>query len=67
MPKKFGGIGILNLKKFALSLRMRWLWSEWSEDLKSWVGHGTPCNAHDKELFGKATIVTIGNRENASF
>jgi hypothetical protein len=66
-PKKFGGLGILNLKKFASALRMRWLWSKWSEDPKPWVGLGTPCNAHDKELFGKATIVTIGNGEKASF
>ena len=25
-PKEYGGLGILNLKKFASALRMRWLW-----------------------------------------
>ena len=66
-PKKHGGLGILNLKKFASALRMRWLWNEWSEDPKPWVGLGTPCNTNDKELFAAATKVTIGNGEKALF
>jgi hypothetical protein len=66
-PKKFGGLGILNLSKFASALRVRWLWNEWDEESKPWVGLGNPCNAHDRELFAAATNVTIGNGKRALF
>jgi mannosylglycoprotein endo-beta-mannosidase len=66
-PKEFGGLGILNLKKFASALRMRWLWYEWKEESKPWVGLGNPCTPHDKELFSAATKVTIGSGKKAIF
>ena len=34
---------------------MRWLWNEWNENPKSWVGLGNPCTLHDTELFATAT------------
>ena len=66
-PKDLGGLGILNLKKFASALRLRWLWLDWSEDPKPWKDLGTPCTASDRELFAAATTVTIGNGEKAIF
>ena len=66
-PKLYGGLGILNLPKFASTLRLRWLWQKWSNEPKPWLNLGGPCNHHDHELFVTTTIVTIGNREKASF
>jgi hypothetical protein len=56
-PKDCGGLGILNLVKFALALRIRWLWHEWDEDPKTWVGLVNTCNALDGDLFAAATKV----------
>jgi hypothetical protein len=48
-PKEYGGLGILNLKKFASALRLTWLWNEWVNESKPWVGLGKPCTPHDRE------------------
>jgi hypothetical protein len=66
-PKEYGGLGILNLAKFASALRMRWLWHEWSDEARPWVGLGNPCNNQDKELFAAATKISIGNGKKAIF
>ena len=42
-PKQFGGLGILNLKKFATALRLRWLWLEWDDPPRAWCGTKLPC------------------------
>ena len=66
-PKEFGGLGILNLKKFATALRLRWLWFEWSAEPKPWSGLGNPCSARDHDIFAAATNVTVGDGEKALF
>ena len=66
-PQDYGGLGLLNLKKFASTLRLRWLWYEWNEDPKPWLGLGTPCTNNDSDLFEAVTKVTIGNGKKALF
>ena len=62
-----GGLGILNLWKFATALRLRWLWFEWSATPKPWVGLGTPCDEADRDLFVACTTVKIGDGSKALF
>jgi hypothetical protein len=66
-PKDCGGLGILNLTKFSSALCMRWLWHEWDEDPKPWVGLGNTHTPSDKDLFAAATKVSIGNGKKALF
>ena len=66
-PKIMGGLGILNLWKFATALRLRWLWFEWSATPKPWVGLGTPCDEADRDLFAACTTVKIGDGSKALF
>ena len=66
-PKDLGGLGILNLKKFATALRLRWLWFEWDEEPKPWVGLGNPCNQNDANIFAASTKVEVGSGDKASF
>ena len=66
-PKKHGGLGVLNLDKFAKALRLRWLWFEWEEPTRPWIGMGTPCTDEDRDFFAAATSVTVGNGHVAKF
>jgi hypothetical protein len=60
-PKKFGGLGVLDLDIFSRALRLRWLWYEWAESDRPWVGTEPPVNEVNKQLFRASTVVTIGN------
>lgn len=67
VPTASGGLGILNLEKFARVLRLRWLWHEWKSPDKAWVGSGTPCDDTDKLLFATTTTIKIGDGATTSF
>lgn len=54
-PKPLGGLGILNLEKFARALRLRWLWYEWKEENKPWINMEIPCDEMDRNLFRAST------------
>ena len=49
------------------ALRLRWLWQEWGDDPKPWVGMDVPCNNMDRLLFNASTRVTIGDGNRACF
>ena len=66
-PKKFGGLGILDLDLFGRALRLRWLWFQWTAPERPWVGTQPPVDAIDRQLFRASTVVTLGNGEKASF
>jgi hypothetical protein len=66
-PTYLGGLGILNMDKFARALRLRWPWLAWTSPEKPWVGLEDPCNKEDMELFASLTKVTIGDGNKASF
>ena len=63
--KIFGGLGVLNLKKFATALHLCWLWFEWVDTPKTSAGMETPCNESDKYFFSAFTIVNIGDGKKA--
>jgi hypothetical protein len=60
-PKDLGGLGIANLDKFGRALRLRWLWQEWVDDTKPWVGMDTPMDDIDRALFTASTRVIVGD------
>lgn len=66
-PKNKGGLGVLNLNKFAKALRLRWLWFEWKDKSKPWIGMEVPCTEDDRHFFAAATTVTVGNGRTARF
>jgi hypothetical protein len=50
-PKKLGGLGVMNLDKFATALHLRWPWLEWKDSSKIWAGSKNPCSKDDMEIF----------------
>ena len=65
--KKIGGLGILDLELFSMALRLRWLWLEWAEQDRPWVGTEVPCDSVDRQLFRASIVVTIGDGNKAYF
>nr|CAD39777.1 OSJNBa0060B20.13 [Oryza sativa Japonica Group] len=61
LPTSQGGLGVLDLEKFTRVLRLRWLWHEWKDPTKPWVGLETPCDEIDRSLFAASTKITIGD------
>jgi hypothetical protein len=46
---------------------LRWLWYEWVDPNRPWVGAPPSCDLTDKALFHASTVVTIGRDDKASF
>jgi hypothetical protein len=57
---------VLNLERFARTLRLRWLWQEWTAPQKAWVGTEIPCDNTDRLLFAACTTITLGNGRKTS-
>ena len=66
-PTSYGGLGVLNTDKFARALRLRWLWFEWKEPSKLWVGLGNPCTEEDRDFFYASTSIIVGNGARTPF
>jgi hypothetical protein len=66
-PKELGGMGVPDLERFRRALRLIWLWQEWVDDSKPWVGTEVPCNNTDRLHFNSSTTVTIRNGKKARF
>ena len=60
--KECGGLGILDLERFARALCLQWLWHEWVSLDKSWIGTEVPCDEIDRLLFAACTH-SIGKRQ----
>jgi len=66
-PKKLGGLGVLDHERFSRALRLRWLWFEWNDADRPWVGGNIPVTETDRQVFRASTTVTVGNGRTAKF
>ncbi|CAM0947514.1 unnamed protein product [Alopecurus aequalis] len=66
-PTDVGGLGIKDMTAYSRALRLRWLWYEWDEHPRPWMGTAVPCDTVDRQLFAACTAVTLGNGQQASF
>jgi hypothetical protein len=51
---------MLDLELFGRVLRLRWLWYEWTEPDRPWVGTEVSCTDIDKQFFRASTEVFLG-------
>jgi hypothetical protein len=61
MPKEFGGLGIPNLRKMNLALRVRWLWLSQVEASRLWKEIDTQVPRRVSEIFEAATSSVVGD------
>jgi hypothetical protein len=61
MPKEFGGLGIPNLRKMNLALRVRWLWLSRVEASRPWKEFDIQVPPLVSEIFEAATSSIVGD------
>jgi hypothetical protein len=66
-PRTWRRMGVPDLERFGRVLRLRWLWQEWTDDSKLWVGTKVSCKDIDRLLFNASTTIIIGNGHKAQF
>lgn len=62
-PKDLGGLGVLNLEFFSRALCLRWIWFQWMDPDRPWIGMDVPNDETDKQLFRASTCVAAGEWE----
>ncbi|KAJ1264986.1 hypothetical protein BS78_08G042700 [Paspalum vaginatum] len=66
-PLDLGGLGVLDIDRFARALRLRWLWQQWEMPNAPWADMEIPCNDTDKLMFAAATRIIIEDGATTSF
>ena len=62
-----GGLGVLDLRRFSLALRLRWFWLTWPHPANPWMTFPLPCDQNGQDAFMRATKVVIDNARTTSF
>jgi hypothetical protein len=65
-PKKWGGIGIKDIEKFSMVLRLWWLWNNWDDQERQWKKLVKMHDPVGRALFFSSTYIIIGNGEKYS-
>lgn len=67
MPKKYGGLGLHNIKFLNDALRIRWRWFEKENGLCAWAGLQFKLSPEAESLFRAATQCTVGRGDRMEF
>jgi hypothetical protein len=66
-PKKWGGLGIPNLRMMNVALRTRWLWLQRVDESKPWKELNIQVPQLARQLFEGATYSVLGDGESTFF
>uniref|UniRef100_A0A453BHD7 Reverse transcriptase zinc-binding domain-containing protein n=1 Tax=Aegilops tauschii subsp. strangulata TaxID=200361 RepID=A0A453BHD7_AEGTS len=66
-PLALGGLGVHDLERTGLALRLWWLWLSRTEDGRAWQGLDLQFSCHERTLFFASTYMVIGNGTEALF
>ena len=66
-PLSYGGLGIPDLDRTAISLRTRWIWRMRVDPLRPWRGLDTQLSKIELLVFDASTKMVVGDGETALF
>jgi hypothetical protein len=66
-PISLGGLGVHDLERTGLALRMRWLWFSRTDINRAWSGLDLQFSAEERALFFASTTMSLGNGATALF
>uniref|UniRef100_A0A453F8D0 Reverse transcriptase zinc-binding domain-containing protein n=1 Tax=Aegilops tauschii subsp. strangulata TaxID=200361 RepID=A0A453F8D0_AEGTS len=66
-PLALGGLGVRDLERTGLALRLRWLWLSRTDEGRAWQGLDLQFSSNERTLFFASTYMTIGNGMKALF
>lgn len=66
-PKELGGLGIIDLRRFGLALRLRWDWVWKSDRSRMWIDLPSSSERVTQALFQAATMSVIGDGNSMLF
>jgi hypothetical protein len=66
-PKKMGGLGVADLKRLGMSLRVRWKWLQKTGPHKPWAFLPLQLSLVSEDLHSMAVVTEIGDGSNTLF
>uniref|UniRef100_A0A453SEC5 Reverse transcriptase zinc-binding domain-containing protein n=3 Tax=Aegilops tauschii subsp. strangulata TaxID=200361 RepID=A0A453SEC5_AEGTS len=66
-PLSLGGLGVHDLERTGLSLRVRWLWFSRTDDRRAWSGLDLQFSAEERAFFFASTYTVLGNGQTTKF
>uniref|UniRef100_A0A452XJ58 Reverse transcriptase zinc-binding domain-containing protein n=1 Tax=Aegilops tauschii subsp. strangulata TaxID=200361 RepID=A0A452XJ58_AEGTS len=66
-PLALGSLGVRDVERVGLALRLRWLWLSRTDEGRAWQGLDLQFSSNERTLFFASTYMTIGNGMNALF
>jgi hypothetical protein len=66
LPKRLGGLGVIDLTKFNKAMCLRWQWDKWKGRNKPWVQLPIATSAEEQALRA-CTTITVGNGAKTKF
>jgi hypothetical protein len=66
-PLRLGGLGIPDLERTAISLRVRWIWRMRTDPLRPWRGLDMHFSKTELDVFAASTYMVVGDGESALF
>jgi hypothetical protein len=66
-PIAYGGLGVHDLERTSMSLRLRWLWLSRTDGRRAWHGLELQFSDQEQALFFASTTMILGNGRDAKF
>jgi hypothetical protein len=66
-PLSYGGLGVQDLERAGIALRLRWMWLSITNPTKPWTGLDMQFTAKEQAMFFASTRMSVGDGNTAQF